>query len=321
MHPGTGFKSQTVVWSIMEGFASGLIPGLDPGLAAALAAAMIWACTSILYTAAGRNVAPAATNLFKTLVATVLFALALFFRDGLPFDPDLQLRQCLFLALSGVVGLGLGDSFLFAGYQLLGTRRAMLVQSTHPILGTLLAVVFFREWPTALQFLGIAVVLGGVALVLIDRNRRRWIEPARKRRGVAFCLVAAASQATGALLAKEALSGVDVLGATQIRVVGGALALLLFGALRGQLGIWMVGLRQRPVLGRLLVASFLGPFVAVFLMLYALQNTLAGVALTLLATAPVWLLPLGAIFQKDHPSAQEVVGVLVAVGGIAVLLA
>ena len=44
------------------------------------------------------------------------------------------------------------------------------------------------------------------------------------------------------------------------------------------------------------------------------------VALTLLATSAVWLLPLGAIFQKDHPSRQEAFGVLVAVAGIAVLL-
>jgi drug/metabolite transporter (DMT)-like permease len=265
-------------------------------------------------------VVPVATNLFKTAAATLLFAVALFFRDGLPYDPDLDLRQIVLLTLSGIVGLGIGDSFLFAGYQLLGTRRAMLVQSTHPIFGTALAVLIFNELPTLLQLLGITVVLAGVTLVLADGHRRRTIDPAHRRRGVIYCLIAALGQAVGAMMAKEALFEADAFGATQIRVLGGAVGLLAFALIRRELGSWVRGLLQREVLWRVSAASVLGPFIAVFLMLYALQNAPAGVVLTLLATAPVWLLPLGAIFQKDPPSRQETIGVLVAVAGIAVLL-
>jgi drug/metabolite transporter (DMT)-like permease len=297
------------------------LPGLEPGPTAALGAAMIWAFTSILFTAAGRNVVPVATNLFKTAAATLLFAVALLIRDGVPWDPGLDTRQLVLLGLSGVVGLGIGDSFLFAGYQLLGTRRAMLVQSTHPIFGTVLAVFFFGELPTVLQFLGIATVLAGLILVLGDgHHRRKVVDPAQRRKGLIFGLLAAMGQAAGAMLAKEALFEADAFGATQIRVLGGALSLIVFALVRRQLGAWIRGLLQPQVLWRVSAASVLGPFIAVFLMLYSIQNAKAGVALTLLATAPVWLLPLGAIFQSDRPSKQEVAGVLVAVAGIAVLL-
>ena len=224
------------------------------------------------------------------------------------------------LALSGVVGLALGDSFLFAGYQILGTRRAMLVQSTHPIFGTLLAVFFFREWPTWMQFTGIVVVLAGLGLVLGDRAPRRFLPPGRRRKGILLGLLAAIGQACGALLAKEALIGSDAFGATQIRVAGGALGLIVFALLRGELRAWIRGLAQPSVLWRVSAASLIGPFLAVFLMLYSIQNAPAGVALTLLATALVWLLPLGAVLQGDHPTRQEVFGVLLAVVGIAVLL-
>jgi drug/metabolite transporter (DMT)-like permease len=305
---------------VIENFSAAGFAGLDSGPAAGLAAAFLWAFTSILFTAAGRNVVPAATNLFKTVAATVLFAVALTLRDGLPFDASLAPREVLLLALSGIAGLALGDSFLFAGYQILGTRRAMLVQSTHPIIGTLLAVFFFGEWPTFLQFLGIVVVLVGLGLVLGDRAQRRFLPPARRRRGIVLGLLAAMGQATGALLAKEALVGSDAFGATQIRVAGGALGLVVFALLRGELGDWIRGLLQPAVLWRVSAASVLGPFLAVFLMLYSIQHAPAGVALTLLATAPVWLLPLGAVFQGDHPTRQEIFGVVLAVGGIAVLL-
>jgi len=296
------------------------IVGLDPGPAAALGAAFLWAFTSILFTAAGRNVAPAATNLFKTVAATLLFAVALFFRDGLPFDPHLDGQQLMLLALSGVVGLGIGDSFLFAAYQILGTRRGMLVQSTHPVFGTVLALFFFQELPTLLQFVGIAVVLGGIVLVLGDGHHRRKLEPGRRRRGLILGLMAGACQAIGALLAKEALIGADAFGATQIRVAGGAISLLIFALLRGELRAWIRGLMQPSVLWRVSAASVLGPFLAVFLMLYSIQNAPIGVALTLLATAPIWLLPMGALLQKDHPTVHETLGVLVAISGIALLL-
>jgi drug/metabolite transporter (DMT)-like permease len=296
------------------------IAGLDSGPAAALLAALLWAFTSILFTAAGRNVVPTATNLFKTLAATLLFGLVLLSRDGIPFDQTLTGRQLGLLALSGVVGLSLGDSFLFMGFQILGTRRAMLVQSVHPIVGTLLAVVLFRELPSMLRFLWIVIVLAGIVLVLGDGHRHARADPARRRLGIILCLLAAVGQAVGAMLAKEALIGADAFGATQIRVAGAAVGLILYAAVRGELRTWIRGLARRDVLWRVSAASVLGPFLAIFLMLYSLQNAPAGVTLTLLATAPVWLLPLGALLQKEHPSSRETVGVIVAIAGIALLL-
>jgi drug/metabolite transporter (DMT)-like permease len=296
------------------------LAGLESGPAAALLAALIWAFTSILFTAAGRNVVPTATNLFKTLAATLLFGVVLLFRDGLPFDSTLDGRQLGLLALSGVVGLSLGDSFLFMGFQILGTRRAMLVQSVHPIVGTFLAVVIFRELPSLMQFLGIVIVLAGIVLVLGDGHARATVDPARRRLGIILCLLAAVGQAVGAMLAKDALIGADAFGATQIRVAGAALGLIVYALIRGQLGTWIRGLSRRDVLWRVSAASVLGPFLAIFLMLYSLQNAPAGVTLTLLATAPVWLLPLGALLQKDLPSTRETVGVMVVIAGIALLL-
>ena len=167
---------------------------------------------------------------------------------------------------------------------------------------------------------GIAVVLAGIVLVLGDGHRRANVDGPRRRLGILFCLLAAVGQAAGAMLAKEALLGADAFGATQIRVAGAAFGLVVYALIRGQLGTWVRGLARRDVFWRVSAASVLGPFLAIFLMLYSLQNSPAGVTLTLLATAPIWLLPLGALLQKDHPSARETAGVMVAIAGIALLL-
>lgn len=292
-----------------------------PGEIAALGSALIWAGTSLLFTAAGKIVSPVATNAFKTVAATLLFAIVLLIRDGLPWDASLERGDVLLLAGSGLLGLSLGDSFLFLGYQILGTRRAMLVTSLHPVVGALGAWVLLDETLGLRAVAGMALALGGVALVIADRMGTLLpADRARLRLGVLLCLLAAVGQAGGALLAKSALARADAFGATQVRVCAGALGLLVFSVLRGETGSWTAGLRQRAVLWRVSVASFFGPFLAIWFMLFALKNASTGVVLTLLAMSPIWLLPLGWIFQGDRPTGREMLGALVAVGGIAVLL-
>lgn len=291
------------------------------GELSALGAALLWACTSLLFTTTGRWVSPVATNLFKTVAATALFGAFLLFRHGVPFDPHLDAWQVVLLALSGVLGLTLGDSLLYLGYQILGTRRAMLVQSLHPLLGTLAAWVIFSETLGGQAWLGIVLAMTGTAVVILDRVGALPVgERGRVRTGVLLCLGAAAGQASGALCAKAALVDADPFGATQVRVGAGAIALVVFALARGRLALWTRGLAQRRVLWRLAIASALGPFLAIWLMLIALQQAPVGVALTLLSMAPLWLLPLGAIFQRDIPSGREVFGALLAIAGIAALL-
>ena len=288
---------------------------------AALGAALLWACTSLLFTTTGRWVSPVATNLFKTVAATTLFAAFLLFRHGVPYDPRLSGEQVLMLGLSGILGLTVGDSLLYLGYQILGTRRAMLVQSMHPLLGTLAAWLLFSETLGGRAWLGIALALLGAGIVIADRVGVLPVgERGRVRTGVLLCLGAAAGQAAGALCAKAALVGADPFGATQVRVGVGALALVILALAQRKLTLWTRGLAQPRVLWRLSIASVLGPFLAIWLMLIALQRAPMGIALTLLSMAPLWLLPLGAIFQRDLPSAREIFGALLATAGIAVLL-
>jgi drug/metabolite transporter (DMT)-like permease len=291
------------------------------GELAALGSALIWAGTSLLFTAAGRVASPVATNAFKTVAATLLFAAVLWVRDGLPWDATLQGRDVLLLAGSGLLGLSLGDSLLFMGYQILGTRRAMLVTSLHPVVGALGAWALLGEVLGWQACLGMALALAGVGLVIGDRMGSLLpADRAHLRLGVLLCVGAAVGQAGGALLAKAALARADAFGATQVRVFAGALGLLLFSVLRGETGRWTAGLRRREVLWRVSVASVFGPFLAIWFMLFALKNASTGVVLTLLAMSPIWLLPLGWAFQGDRPTRREVAGAFAAVGGIAVLL-
>ncbi len=78
--------------------------------------------------------------------------------------------QWLWLGLSGVVGLGIGDFGLFAAYVMIGPRRSVLIQSSAPIFAALGAYWMSGETISPLAIFGIAVTLTGIAVVLLEQE-------------------------------------------------------------------------------------------------------------------------------------------------------
>ena len=70
-----------------------------------------------------------------------------------------------------------------------------------------------------------------------------------------------------------------------------------------------------------LTATVLATYIGLWLSMIALQLTLAGIAATLTSTSPIFVLPLVRIFEKEHVSGRAVVGSIVAVVGVAILIA
>ncbi|MBN1824824.1 MAG: DMT family transporter [Candidatus Eisenbacteria bacterium] len=311
------------------------------GEMAALGAAIIWASTSIAFTSAGRISTPTAANTFKTVAAVFLFGSVFLIRDGVPWGRGVPPADIALLALSGLVGLSLGDSLLFRGFVTLGTRRAMLVFSLNPVIGALGGYLFLGERLGGAGIAGMVIALAGIALVVGEKRRaapdglthppvpdcgavpcpdRGFLHRHVTLAGVLFSVGGAAGQAVGALLAKPSLARVDTLAATQIRATAGAAGLLLFALLGGHLAHWTRLILRGRILARLCLASFFGPFIGLFLMVLSIKRAPTGIALTLLSTTPIWLLPLGAWFQKDRPSPREAVGAVIALAGTALLL-
>ncbi len=298
--------------------------GLPRGETAALGAAIIWAFTSLFYARAGRLISPIAANTFKCAVATVLLTLAHFLIERTPY-PSASLADWLILLASGVIGLAIGDSCLFSSFVRIGARKGLLLLSLNPLIGTAFGWIVLHETLDAQSLAGIAITMTGVLVVLWPANGFRSFRAASVGErallyGVLFGLGAACCQATGALLAKPALARIDNLTATQIRMYGGTAALFVLGIVRGRFGHWAGLIRVHRLFWPLFVASFLGQFVAVWLMTMSLDYAPAGIALAILSTAPIWLIPLGGRFQDHAPTMRETAGLLVAIAGIALLL-
>jgi drug/metabolite transporter (DMT)-like permease len=298
--------------------------GMNPtlGVVAAIATAIVWAFSSIAFTYASLRAGAPAVNRVRLLLAVGwLLAAHGLFRLPLPWDAGGT--RWLLLGASGFVGLVLGDGCLFQAFIWIGPRLAMLLLSTAPALAGLGAWWFLGEALSAVQMAGILVTLGGVGWVVLAREGATGRQGAGDRYalGILCGLGGAVGQAGGLLLAKQgALDGFPALSVTLMRMLAATATLWMYTALQGQLRatVRRVAADRRTVRFTL-AGSFLGPFLGVTLSIIAIQHASVGIASTLMALPPVFLLPLSAVIFKERVGWQAAFGTGVAIAGVAIL--
>jgi drug/metabolite transporter (DMT)-like permease len=305
------------------------------GPAAGVATSLLWTATSLLFTAGGRRIGPTAVNASRILLAIVLLTVTHRLLTG-GWVPDVNARQVVFLALSGVVGLAIGDQSLFTAFVDIGPRRAMLIMTTAPLFAALFGWLALGETLGRLSWIGMGLTIAGVAWVVVERPDGASVGHGTQRlRGIALAFVGAACQAGGLLLSKQGMGHgwlpVDQHSpphtATLVRMCFaglGVLPILLLHRRRSRVGLargvppLRIGSRRA---GHVFTAcgAVVGPYLGVWMSLVASDRAPLGIAQTLCSLAPVFLLPFAAVIHKERIGARAVLGALIAVGGSALL--
>lgn len=294
------------------------------GELAGLLTSIAWSGTSVLFTKAAQQVGSIIVNRMRVILG-LLFLMLLnwaFYGYLLPFNAGAD--RWVWLALSGAIGYALGDLFLFQSFVSIGTQRGMLMMSLAPLMSAGLAWMFFGEILTGVQLLGVIITLAGVAWVILRRQSERSdanLQPGNTAQGVLYGLGAAAGQAVGYILSKQGLADdFSPIAGNSIRMLAAVVVLWALAGIQGKAGETLSSMRERPkVLGWLAVAAFTGPVLGATLSLFALQHTQVGVASTLIALPPVFLLPVSWLVFKEKFDLGAVLGTLVTIVGVALL--
>jgi len=223
--------------------------------------------------------------------------------------------------LSGVIGIGLGDTAYFRSINYLGARRALLMECLAPPLTALIALVFLQEQLSAIAWGGILLTVGGIAWVISERVPTADQKYVNLRAGILWSVLAQLGQASGAVMSRGVLANTDIdpLWSGLLRIAAGGIILVILVGSRGQVGAKLRPLRSRQILPMLVLAAFLGTYLAIWLQQVAFKFTPAGIAQALLATSPLFVLPI-AVMLGDRVTGRAVLGVLVAIGGIWLLI-
>lgn len=312
------------------------------GEVAAVVAACLWAIASAIYSRLGERIPPLQINLIKGIVSIFLFVVTILWSDELftniPFVPF------WLLLLSGVVGIGLGDTAFLSAINVLGARRTLLMQTLAPPITAILALIFLEENLNITAWCGILLTVIGVAWVITERteNSSNILDASYRQtqtnlyRGISLGFLAALANATGAVLSRTALNGtenisINPLWAALLRLSAGVVVLLpwLYLQARTRSNLQTRTRSTKTTLTtpywkspRVLViiffAAFCGTYLGVWLQQTAIKLTEVGIASTLLQTSPIFIIPI-AIGMGERVSLRAILGVLIALLGIVVL--
>lgn len=295
------------------------------GESAALGTALCWSFSSIFFTIGGLRVGSLIVNRARLVLAVLFVGAAHWMLYGHPFPTDAGGMRYLWLSLSAVVGLVIGDTLLFQAYILIGARIGVLLLSLSPVWGTLLAWIFLGERLTLLELGAMALALGGVAWVVLEHGRDGAARESHGRNyalGVLFGIGGGFCQAANLVLAKPALGdGFPALSAVVIRMSVAMIVLWVWTAVQGQAGPTILKLRADPrAVGTIAGGAFGGPFLGVWLSLVAVQATRVGIASTLMAMSPILSLPLVHWFFRERVTTRAILGTVVAMAGVTLML-
>jgi drug/metabolite transporter (DMT)-like permease len=285
----------------------------------ALGAAFLWALSSVLFKSLGRTIRPLELNLIKGIAGFILLAITSLI-IGEVFA-SIRPAAIIVLAISGAVGIGFGDTMFFEAINRLGARRALLITILAPPMTVIFAWIFLRESLTLFAWAGILITILGVAWVITEKSKNEKEENKFTWWGVFFGFLAAFTQAAGAVLSRWALteSSVSALQSALIRLLAGTVVLLLWILIRREkIGLWLKPAPKKQLWTILAVVILFGTYIAIWMQQLAFKFTSVGIAQTLLATSPLFILPVAAL-QKEKISLRSVLGVLISIAGVGMI--
>ena len=195
----------------------------------------------------------------------------------------------------------------------------MLIMTMAPPIAAFLGWLIISEPFTWMNGLGMILVLGGVSLVVLKKDQENGKKQFRYPvKGILLAFGGAVGQGVGSVFSKIGMGNYDPFASSEIRVITGMVGFAIMISIMGQWKNLSEGFTDRKVSRALVLGSFFGPFLGVSLGMVAFKHTSLGIASTLMATVPVFILLPSHILFKEKLTINEVLGALVAVAGIIV---
>ena len=297
-----------------------------------LIVAVSWTVTALFADKASHRLGSMAANVLRLSMAIVFLGLLLWVFIGRPYPVYASGHAWLWLALSALVGYVFGDWCLFNCYLSIGARFGQLFMTLAPPMAAIAGWAILGEALSWKSMLAMAVTLSGIALSILSRCDGHTVRLTLPFRGVLLGLGAGLGQGVGLVLSKVGLQyyAADIpsdapalmadmlpFASTMIRAVVGAAGFLALMAIQKDLSRLRSAVQDRVGMRYALIMTLFGPVLGVSLSLMAVQYTGAGIASTLMALTPVFILFPYAFIYKQRIKLREIIGVLVSMTGVA----
>ncbi len=298
-----------------------------------LGVAISWTATALFADVASHRMGSLVLNVIRMGLSLLFLMGTLWVTIGVPYPLLADGETWLWLGLSGFVGYVLGDFCLFQGYVLMGSRFGQLFMTLSSPAAAITAWLLLGEKMSGMAILGMIVTMVGIGMSVLSKGSEgHKLQLKLPIKGVLMGIGAGLGQGIGLVLSKVGMehyeyslqcAGVDLgymmpFASTMIRAIigmaGFSFALFFLshnGGKRLKRGV-TDGKGMSCALG----AALFGPFIGVSLSLMATLYTNAGIAQTIMAMTPIFILLPSRILFNQKITRLEVLGAIISVIGV-----
>ena len=135
------------------------------GILSAFGAAASWTYACFIWRSQTQKYKTIDINLIKNLIAFLVFTPAF-----INISSTTELKNIFILLVSGIIGIGLGDTFYLKSLQTIGTRKTLSIETLSPLMAALSGEIFINENLTTQSWVGIVIVSISLFIILKKGN-------------------------------------------------------------------------------------------------------------------------------------------------------
>lgn len=288
------------------------------GELAALLVAVFWSASALAFEDASRRVGSMPVNIIRLVIGMIFLSLLNLIIRGHLLPVDASTHNWIWLSVSGLIGFVIGDYCLFKSFTIIGSWFAMLIMTLAPPMAAFFGWILLHENLSLLSGVGILVTMAGIIIAMFRRDKESHrVTVSKPLVGIMYAFGGALGQALGIVLSKYGMEQYSPFAATQIRIIIGILGFVVLITLTGKWRPVISTLSYKKAMVSTTIGSFFGPFLGVSFSLLAVQYTNTGIASTLMALVPIFIIPPSVLLFKHKVTTREVIGTLISLAGVA----
>ena len=287
------------------------------GILFAVAATIFFGVTNVIYKRISNDISVMDITFSRIWVSLPLSYLFAAMSAG-SFQIIIPVGAMFPLAISMILGIVLGDTMYFLSQERIGVTRAFPIAMSYPLLVYLLTAYFLEEPVIPQRILGTIIVVVGVGLVAIAsqreslENSKRWSSLDR-RIGLTLAFFTFISWALSDAVFQFGLINVGAAEANFFRMLFASIILVPFFLISMRKGR---ALPNKHVVAFAALTGLVGMGLSLIAYSYAVKFVGATITAVIIASAPVFTVPLSAIFLGEDVNRRVTVGTLMTILGV-----
>ena len=255
------------------------------GILSAFGAATSWTYACFIWRSQTQKYKSIDINLIKNIIAFLIFIPAF-----INLSSTTELKNIFILLISGIIGVGLGDTFYLKSLQTIGTRKTLSIETLSPLIAAFSGEIFINEDLKIKSWVGVIIVSISLFIILKKGNDfKDENSPLSDKNNVkvfAFPFLSVLCAVLGGLLSRMVFlqSNLSPFLTTEIRLLGAIIFLISLKGFKINFFLKNIDKKQQK---RFFISILLGTNIGIFLQQVVFKTLPIGVGWALLSISPV----------------------------------